>query len=188
MQAQGLTAKKLQGYFTNRIEKFINSKGRRLIGWDEILDGDINQSATVMSWRGVEPGIKAAMTGHDVVMSPTTYAYFDYYQTDKTFNEPLLIGGNLPIEKTYSFEPLPDSLSAEAREHIIGVQCNLWTEYIPYPNLAEYQLLPRMAAIAEIQWSEHKKDFPEFKNRLTRLTKFYDLYNYDYAKHLWNKK
>ena len=188
MQAQGLTAKKLQGYFTNRIEKFINSKGRRLIGWDEILDGDINQSATVMSWRGVEPGIKAAMTGHDVVMSPTTYAYFDYYQTDKTFNEPLLIGGNLPIEKTYSFEPLPDSLSAEALEHIIGVQCNLWTEYIPYPNLAEYQLLPRMAAIAEIQWSEHKKDFPEFKNRLTRLTKFYDLYNYDYAKHLWNKK
>ena len=187
MKDHNLPVKKLQGYFTNRIEKFVNSKGRSIIGWDEILDGDINQSATVMSWRGVAPGIKAAKRGHDVVMSPTTYAYFDYYQTDKKASEPLLIGGNLPIEKTYSFDPLPDTLSVDVRNHIIGVQANLWTEYIAYPNLAEYQLLPRLAAISEIQWSDKKKDFPEFKERLTRFVRFYDLYDYVYAKHLWKK-
>lgn len=188
MSEQGLTAKKLQGYFTNRIEKFINSKGRKIIGWDEILDGDINKSAMVMSWRGVEPGVKAAQKGHDVVMTPTTYAYFDYYQTDKRDNEPLLIGGNLPIEKTYSYEPLPADLPTEAKQHIIGVQCNLWTEYIPYPNLAEYQLLPRLAVVSEIQWANKKKDFTEFKQRLTRFVKLYDTYHYVYAKHVWNKK
>ncbi len=187
MEEQNLTAKKLQGYFTNRIEKFINSKGRSIIGWDEILDGDINKSAMVMCWRGVEPGIKAAKLGHDVVMSPTTYAYFDYYQTDQRNNEPLLIGGNLPIEKTYSYEPLPDDLPAEARQHIIGVQCNLWTEYIDNDNLAQYQVLPRLAAISEIQWANKKKNFEEFKQRVTRLAKLYDKYNYVYAKHIWKK-
>lgn len=187
MKDHNITVNKLQGYFTNRIEKFVNSKGRSIIGWDEILDGDINKSATVMCWRGVEPGIKAAKLGHDVVMSPTTYAYFDYYQTDKRDSEPLLIGGNLPVEKTYNFDPLPDTLSVDARKHIIGVQANLWTEYIAYPNLAEYQLLPRLAAISEIQWSDKKKDFPEFKERLTRFVRLYDLYDYVYAKHLWKK-
>lgn len=185
MKEQNLPANRLQGYFTNRIEKFILSKGRSIIGWDEILDGDINQSATVMSWRGVEPGIKAAMSGHNVVMSPTTYAYFDYYQTEKRDSEPGLIGGFLPVEKSYSFEPLPDTLSADVHSRIIGVQANLWTEYIPYPNLAEYQLLPRLAAIAEVQWSDGKKDFPGFKERLSRFVKFYDIYDYVYAKHLW---
>lgn len=187
MKDHNIPVNKLQGYFTNRIEKFVNSKGRSIIGWDEILDGDINKSATVMCWRGVAPGIKAAKLGHDVVMSPTTYAYFDYYQTDKRESEPLLIGGNLPVEKTYSFDPLPDTLSVDARKHIIGVQANLWTEYIAYPNLAEYQLLPRLAAISEIQWSDKKKDFPEFKERLTRFVRLYDLYDYVYAKHLWKK-
>lgn len=186
MKELNVPVEKLQGEFTNRIEKFVISKGRSIVGWDEILEGDINKSATVMSWRGVEPGIYAAKSGHNVIMSPTTYAYFDYYQTDKRENEPIFIGGNLPIEKTYSFEPQPDSLSAEVKNRIIGVQCNLWTEYIAYPKLAEYQLLPRFAAISEIQWSDaDKKNFADFKERLTRLTGYYDLYNYVYAKHLW---
>ncbi len=185
MKEQQIPVEKLQGYFTNRIEKFVNSKGRSIIGWDEILDGDINQSATVMSWRGTEPGIKAAQAGHNVVMSPTSHAYLDYYQSQNRDREPDLIGGFLPVEQCYSYEPLPDTLSADARKHILGVQANLWTEFIAYPNLAEYQLLPRLAAISEVQWTDKKKDFPAFKERLTRFVNFYDLYHYVYAKHLW---
>lgn len=186
MQELGIGVEKLQGYFTNRMEKFINGKGRRIIGWDEILEGDINQSATIMSWRGSEPGIKAAKLGHDVIMSPTTHCYFDYYQTDKTWNEPLHIGGNLPVEKVYSLQPVPDDLDPSLRSHILGVQGNLWTEYVVSPSLAEYMALPRMAALAEVQWSNAKKDFDAFKVRLTRFTRLYDFYHLNYGKHLWN--
>lgn len=184
MAKTGTKPETLQGVFTNRIEKFVNSKGRSIIGWDEILQGDINQSATVMCWREVKYGVEAAKKGHDVIMSPTEYCYFDYYQA-KDWNEPELIGGNLPIEKTYSFEPIPDDATPEVKAHFIGVQANLWTEYIGNPHLAEYQLLPRMAALSEIQWREGKRDFKEFLPRLTNFVKVYDLYGLTYAKHLW---
>ncbi|MCH4146849.1 MAG: beta-N-acetylhexosaminidase [Prevotella sp.] len=191
MQREGLTVDKLQGYFTNRIEKFVNSKGRSIIGWDEILDGDINQSATIMSWRGVEPGKKAVERGHDVIMSPTSYCYFDYYQTASNkdnWNEPFLIGGNLPIEKTYSLEPVPSDITPEAAKHIIGVQANLWTEYIPVPSLAEYQVLPRMGALSEVQWTSGKKDFDAWKARQYRLLDLYDHYHWSYATLLWKDR
>ncbi len=191
MAREGLSVEKLQGYFTNRIEKFVNSKGRSIIGWDEILDGDINQSATIMSWRGTEPGTKAAKLGHDVIMSPTTYCYFDYYQThnDKErWDEPLLIGGSLPVEKTYALEPVPADATPEVAAHIVGVQGNLWTEYIAYPPLVEYQVLPRMGALSEVQWTNGEKDFEAWKTRQSRMLDLYDLYRFAYATHLWPQR
>ena len=194
MAKENLTPGKLQGYFTNRIEKFVNSKGRRIIGWDEILDGDINQSATIMSWRGTAPGARGAKMGHDVIMSPSSHVYFDYYQTrqgESQWEEPLLIGGNLPIERTYSLEPVPEGADAETASHIIGVQGNLWTEYIAGPSLAEYQVLPRMGALSEVQWRpQGQKDFENYKVRQTKMLKLYDAYGLVYAKHMWkrNKK
>lgn len=188
-KAQGLTTDHLQAYFTNRIEKYINAKGRRIIGWDEILEGPINQSATIMSWRGVQPGTKAANLGHDVIMSPNSNAYFDYYQTKKTGGEPLNIGGYLPVSKVYEYDPTPESMPAEAQKHIVGVQANLWTEYVTCPTLAEYQVMPRMAAISEVQWlPSSKKNFDAFKTRVTKLAKIYDRLGYVYAKHLWTEK
>ena len=191
MAKENLTPGKLQGYFTNRIEKFVNSKGRRLIGWDEILDGDINQSATIMSWRGTAPGARGAKMGHDVIMSPSSHVYFDYYQTrqgESQWEEPLLIGGNLPIERTYSLEPVPEGADAETASHIIGVQGNLWTEYIAGPSLAEYQVLPRMGALSEVQWRpQGQKDFENYKMRQTKMLKLYDAYGLVYAKHMWKR-
>ena len=191
MAKENLTPGKLQGYFTNRIEKFVNSKGRRIIGWDEILDGDINQSATIMSWRGTAPGARGAKMGHDVIMSPSSHVYFDYYQTrqgESKWEEPLLIGGNLPIERTYSLEPVPEGADAETASHIIGVQGNLWTEYIAGPSLAEYQVLPRMGALSEVQWRpQGQKDFENYKMRQTKMLKLYDAYGLVYAKHMWKR-
>ena len=191
MAKENLTPGKLQGYFTNRIEKFVNSKGRRIIGWDEILDGDINQSATIMSWRGTAPGARGAKMGHDVIMSPSSHVYFDYYQTrqgESQWEEPLLIGGNLPIERTYSLEPVPEGADAETASHIIGVQGNLWTEYIAGPSLAEYQVLPRMGALSEVQWRpQGQKDFENYKVRQTKMLKLYDAYGLVYAKHIWKR-
>ena len=177
----------IQGYFTSRIEKFVNSRGRSIIGWDEILAGNIDQSATIMSWRNTEYGRKAAEAGHDVIMSPTSHCYFDYNQADEknAKYEPTLCGGYLPVEKVYSFEPYAEGISDEAKKHILGVQANLWTEYIQYPNQAEYQVLPRMAALCEVQWTAGKKDYKAFVERLTRLLNLYDAYNLNYARHLW---
>ncbi|MBQ6187801.1 MAG: beta-N-acetylhexosaminidase [Prevotella sp.] len=182
---EGLTIDKLQGYFTNRMEKFVNSKGRSIIGWDEILEGDINQSATIMSWRGPKPGSHGAQLGHDVIMAPNNYCYFDYYQTNETSHEPMLIGGWVPVEKVYELEPVPDSLSVEAKQHIIGVQANLWTEYIGSTNLVEYQILPRAAALAEVQWTDGKKDYDAFRKRLDHMADLYDHYRLVFATHLW---
>ena len=181
------TEAKLQGYFTEEIEKFVNSKGRRIIGWDEVLEGDVTASTTIMSWRGMEGGIYASERGHDVIMAPTSHCYFDYYQADfKTGGEPFLIGGFLPIEKTYSLEPLPANLSKEAQKHILGVQANLWTEYIAFPSLVEYQVLPRMGALSECQWMQpDQKNFEDFKQRASHLTQIYRLYGWTYAKHLF---
>ena len=181
--------KHLQQYFTNRVEKYLNGKGKSIIGWDEILEGKINQSATIMSWRGVEPGLKAAKQGHDVIMTPSSHVYFDHYQAKDTKHEPDAIGGCSPVEKVYSYEPLPDTLSAEAKNRIKGVQANLWTEYIPFTTQAEYMVLPRMAALAEVQWTPvAKKNFGDFSKRALRLSDLYDRYGYQYARHLWKEK
>ena len=175
----------LQAHFTQKVFDFLTSKGRRALGWDEILDGS-PQSAMIMSWRGTEPGAKAAETGHDVVMTPTTYCYFDYQQVKDTQFEPSRCGGFIPIEKVYSLDPAPDSLSVTAREHILGAQANLWAEYMTNEAMVEYQALPRMSALSEVQWTQpERKDYEAFKERLTRLTALFELYHYQYAKHLW---
>lgn len=189
IQKEGLPINKLQAYFTNRIEKYLNSKGRSIIGWDEILDGDINKSATIMSWRGIEPGEKGAKMGHDVIMSPTSHCYFDYAQTKEQYSEPLTQVHALDVEQVYSLDPAPKTMSEESKKHILGVQANLWTEYISNPNLATYMLLPRMAALSEVQWTRPaQKDFKQFKIRATRLSKLYDKYGYIYALHLWQER
>ncbi len=175
----------LQAHFTKRVFDFLTSKGRRALGWDEILDGS-PQDAMIMSWRVTEPGAKAAETGHDVVMTPTTFCYFDYQQVEDTQFEPSRCGGFIPIEKVYSLDPAPDSLSVKAREHILGAQANLWTEYMTNEAMVEYQALPRMSALSEVQWTQpERKDYEAFKERLTRMTALFELYHYQYAKHLW---
>ncbi|WP_303208879.1 glycoside hydrolase family 20 protein [Bacteroides oleiciplenus] len=196
IKAEGLKADKnhtaedrLQSYCMTRIEEFLNSKGRQIIGWDEILDGDVAPNATVMSWRGMEGGIKAAQLGHDVIMTPTSFCYFDYYQTADTQDEPLGIGGYVPIEKVYSLEPVPAALTEEQSRHILGAQANLWTEYIHSSEHVEYMILPRMAALAEVQWTQpEKKDFKDFTKRLARLMKFYQRDGFNYAKHVFDLK
>ncbi len=181
-----LKLNKLQAYFTNRVEKHINSKGREIIGWDEILDGDINQSATIMSWRGIEPGERGAKLGHDVIMSPTSHCYFDYKQYDDESAEPEGQHGLITVEKVYELDPAPASMPAESRKHILGAQANLWSEYIAYPNRAEYAVLPRMAALSEVQWTPAgQKNYDNFKERAEHMAKIYDLYHYVYALHLW---
>ena len=175
----------MQAHFTKRVFDFLTAHNRRALGWDEILDGS-PQSAMIMSWRGTEPGAKAAETGHDVVMTPTTYCYFDYQQVKDTQFEPSRCGGFIPIEKVYSLDPAPDSLSITAREHILGAQANLWTEYMTNEAMVEYQALPRMSALSEVQWTQpERKDYEAFKKRLTRQTALFELYHYQYAKHLW---
>ena len=175
----------LQSFVINHAEKFLNSKGRQIIGWDEILEGGLAPNATVHSWRGVEGGIEAAKQGHDCIMSPTTFMYFDYYQTKYTDSEPLAIGGYVPVEKVYSFEPVNDTLSADVQKHIIGVQANLWSEYVPTYSHVEYMELPRMAALCEVQWCKpENKDFNSFKQRLLPLFNIYDKKQYNYAKHI----
>ncbi len=157
----------LQSYFITRIDKYLTSKGRRLIGWDEILDGGLAPGATVMSWRGTEGGIRAAKMGHDVVMSPHSHLYFDYYQSEDRNNEPLAIGGFIPLERVYSYEPVPAELGDIEALHILGAQANLWTEYIPSTRQVEYMLLPRIAALAETVWTPNElKDFSDFEMRI----------------------
>lgn len=182
-----MTVKQVQSYFTSRIEKYVNSRGRRIIGWDEILGGDISQSAVIQSWRDTKHGRIAAEAGHDVIMSPTSHCYFDYSQADEKNSkyEPTLCGGYIPVEKVYAFEPCDENISESSRPHILGVQANIWAEYLLYPNQVEYQALPRMAALAEVQWTSGKKDYQAFLKRLNRLVSFYDLYKLTYAKHLW---
>ncbi|WP_418424655.1 beta-N-acetylhexosaminidase [Alistipes sp.] len=183
MHAEGLTRpRQLQGYATTRIERFLNAHGRKLIGWDEILDGGVSRTAVVMSWRGTEGGIRAARQGNEVVMAPTTHCYFDYYQTADTAGEPLAWGGYLPLAKVYALNPY-EGLDSVQRASVLGVQANLWTEYIPDFAQAQYMLLPRLGALAEVGWSPDRKDYAEFLPRLKRLTRFYDAWGYVYAPH-----
>ena len=177
----------LQSFVINHAEKFLNSKGRQMIGWDETLEGGLAPNATVMSWRGEGGGIEAARQKHNVIMTPNTYLYFDYYQTKDTEYEPLAIGGYLPLERVYSYEPMPKALSAEEQKYIVGVQANLWAEYITTFSQAEYMLLPRLAALSEIQWSSaDKKNYECFLSRLPRMVQLYDVKQYNYATHAFD--
>ena len=188
MKKEGLKdVNELQSYLIHRIEVFLNAHGRKLLGWDEILEGGLAPNATVMSWRGEGGGIEAAKQKHDVILSPNTYLYFDYYQSKDVEQEPEAIGGYLPLERVYSYEPMPASLTPEEQKYIKGVQANLWTEYIPTFSQVEYMELPRMAALADIQWTnpEHK-DYQDFLQRLVRMVKIYDVYQYNYAKHVFD--
>jgi hexosaminidase len=157
----------LQSYFIRRIEAFIQSRGRRLIGWDEILEGGLAPNASVMSWRGVEGGIQAIKQGHDVVMTPTNHCYLDYYQSEEINQEPPAICGYLPLEMVYAYEPIPVECNPEEAKHILGTQGNLWTEYIPTPEQAEYMLFPRACALAEVGWSKPEvRNYSDFRRRL----------------------
>lgn len=174
--------KELQSYFIKRIEKFLISKNKRLIGWDEILEGGLAPEATVMSWRGVAGGIEAAKQGHDVIMSPNKYVYLDYYQCEPD-GQPLAIGGYLPLENVYSFDPQFAELSAEEQKHILGLQGNVWTEYLSTPQYMEYMAYPRMFAISEIGWTQgSKKDFEDFFARFGVQRMRYDKIGINYFK------
>lgn len=156
----------LQSYFIKRMEKYINAKGKKIIGWDEILEGGLAPNATVMSWRGIEGGLAAARLGHDVIMTPTDHCYLDYYQSNAG-SEPLSIGGYLPLEKVYSYNPIPSDLDSSLHHHILGTQGNVWTEYLNTEQRVWYQVLPRMVAIAENGWTHHeKKNLTRFLDRL----------------------
>lgn len=176
----------LQSYVISRMEQFVESKGRHIIGWDEILEGGLAPNATVMSWRGVDGGIEAAKQQHNVIMTPNSHLYFDYYQTTDTENEPLAIGGYVPLERVYSLEPT-DGIPDEYKKYVIGVQANLWVEYIPTFSQVEYMVMPRMAALAEVQWTDpSKKEYQSFLPRLVRMTKLYDRLGYNYAKNIFD--
>lgn len=162
----------LQSYLIRRIEKFLNDHGRKMIGWDEILEGGLAPEATVMSWRGEEGGIKAAKAGHDVIMTPGSYLYFDFYQADPK-TQPEAIGGYTPVKRVYSYEPIPLVLNQDEAKHILGVQANLWTEYIPDERHVEYMLFPRLLALSEIGWSP--KEVRNWENFKPRLNKHIDL-------------
>lgn len=178
----------LQSYFIQRIEKFVNSKGKKIIGWDEILEGGLAPNATVMSWRGMQGGIDAAKQKHDVIMTPTSHSYFDYYQSDKA-DEPLAIGGFLPLKKVYSFNPIPKELNAEEAKFILGAQANLWTEYIPTEQQVEYMVFPRILAMSEVTWNgptnNLEKDYSDFVARVENFMPRLDALNINYANHLY---
>lgn len=172
----------LQSYFIKRIEKFINSHNKKLIGWDEILEGGLAPDATVMSWRGVKGGLEAAKEGHDVIMSPNSHCYFDYYQGPQN-EEPLAIGGYLPLRKVYQFDPVVDSMTVDEANHVLGGQANLWSEYIPTEKQSQYMIYPRLAALAETVWSPKKlRDWDDFSNRITKMFQRYEYLGIQYAK------
>lgn len=165
---------KLQSHFTRQIDDYLTAHGHQAIGWDEILEGGISDSAIVMSWRGIDGGIEAARLKHHVIMVPTSYLYFDYYQRRNTENEPLSIGGYVPIERVYSFEPVPEALTPDQQQYIWGVQANVWTEYISTFHHVQYMFLPRASALAELQWTQPEhKDYEAFRNRLDHMVQLY---------------
>ena len=176
----------LQSHVMSQMEKFLNEKGRKVIGWDEILEGEIAPSATIMSWRGEAGGIKATGLGHKAIMTPNTYFYLDYYQSLDVANEPFGIGGYLPIERCYSYEPYAESMTGEQCRLIWGVQANLWTEYIAEADHLHYMLLPRLAALSEVQWCRSdRKDWDRFQGAADHFCRIYDVMGYNYAKHIF---
>lgn len=174
----------LQSYVMQRVEKFIAAHGRRVIGWDEILEGGLSPDVTIMSWRGSEGGIEAARQHHEVIMTPNSHFYFDYYQSLDTDREPFGIGGYVPVEKVYSFDPMA-SLTEEQQKYIIGVQANLWTEYIADNAHLEYMLLPRLSALSEVQWCRPEVRNPDRFFTHFRMHEIYETMGYNYAKHIF---
>jgi len=175
----------LQNYFITRIEKYLNTKGKQIIGWDEILEGGLAPNATVMSWRGTKGAVEAAKQKHNVVMTPTSHCYFDYYQSTNP-DEPTAIGGFLPLEKVYGFNPIPLELSVEEAKYILGAQGNIWTEYIPTKDQVEYMAFPRILAMSEVVWSKNEtKDYNGFVKRVEHFNKRLDVLNINYANHLY---
>jgi len=171
----------LQSWFIKRIEKFILSKERKLVGWDEILEGGLAKTATVMSWRGMDGGIESAKAGHDVIMCPTSHCYFDYYQANPE-TSPEAFGGYTTLKKVYSFDPVPPELSSEESKFILGGQGNLWTEYVQTPGRAQYRVLPRMSALSEVLWSgPGSNSYEDFYSRLKRLLLRFDIMEWVYA-------
>ena len=178
----------LQSYFIQRIEKFVNSKGKQIIGWDEILEGGLAPNAAVMSWRGTEGGIAAAKQKHNAVMTPGSHCYFDYYQGTPAY-EPLAIGGYTTVDRVYSYEPTPDELSPEGQKYILGAQGNVWTEYMTSSQQVEYMALPRMAALAEVVWSpKEQRDYEDFRPRLLNHFKVLDRLGVNYSRAIYEVK
>ncbi len=186
MKREGLQDEtELQSYFIQRIDYFLNANGKKLIGWDEILEGGLAPNATVMSWRGTEGGIAAAKENHDVIMSPGSHCYFDHYQGDPK-NEPIAIGGYTTVEKVYSFNPIPTELTPEEGKHILGAQGNVWTEYINTPQEVAYMAMPRMAALAEVVWGTSKpEEYPNFQSRLIKHFDLLDQMQVNYSKSIF---
>ena len=178
----------LQSYFIARIETFLNSKGKKIIGWDEILEGGLAPNATVMSWRGTQGAIDAAKEGHEVILTPGSHAYFDHYQSNSQ-DEPLSIGGFLPLKKVYSFNPIPPELSKEEEKYVLGAQGNVWTEYMKTEDQVEYMVFPRILAMSEVLWSGAVKnietDYPEFLSRVEPFLERLNALNINNANHLY---
>lgn len=178
----------LQTYINKELDKFLSERGRVLMGWDETLEGGLSENAMVMSWRGVDGGIAAARQRHRAVMTPGGWCYFDHYQLKNTNPQdhnlqPLAIGGYTPLSKVYSYEPVPEQLSEEERKYIVGAQCNLWSEYILSPEHVMFMLLPRLAALCEVQWTQpEQKDFEDFKKRLPAMQNIYKQRGYTYCR------
>ncbi|MDI9256565.1 glycoside hydrolase family 20 protein [Flavobacterium sedimenticola] len=186
MKAKGLKDEhELQSYFIQRMEKFVNSKGRKIIGWDEILEGGLAPNAAVMSWRGTEGGIAAAKEKHFVVMTPGSHCYFDHYQGNPQ-NEPLAIGGYTPVEKVYAFNPIPKELSSEEAQYILGAQANVWTEYIASPEQVEYMIFPRMMALSEVLWgTSNPEKYADFEKRMIQQFTVLEQKGIQYSKALF---
>jgi hexosaminidase len=173
----------LQSWFIREMDTFLRSKGRRLVGWDEILEGGLAPNATVMSWRGTRGGIDAARAGHDVVMAPTSHTYLDYYQSENTTAEPIAIGGFLPLERVYSFDPMPAELEPQYARHILGGQAQVWTEYMKTPKKVEYMAFPRLTALAEAVWTPiERKSWPDYRARLDTHLRRLDALDVNYRK------
>ncbi|WP_240915520.1 beta-N-acetylhexosaminidase [Polaribacter sp. 20A6] len=179
----------LQSYFIQRIEKYLNAKGKKIIGWDEILEGGLAPNATVMSWRGEKGGIVAAKEQHDVIMTPGHSCYFDHYQTENKEKEPLAFGGKTTVADVYAYKPLPKELTPKESKYVLGAQGNVWTEYMETSDHVEYMILPRMTALSEVIWSpKETKDFNDFKLRLKNMKGHYDAMDLNYAKHIFETK
>lgn len=177
----------LQSYVISRVEKYLNDRGRMIIGWDEILEGGLAPNSTVMSWHGEAGGLEAARQGHDVIMTPNTYYYLDYHQGTDLDREPLGIGGYLPLKKCYSYEPYVGGMTDEEKSHILGVQANLWTEYIKTEEHIHYMLLPRIAALSEVQWCDaDRKDYARFLDSMDEMCGLYASLGYNYAGHVFD--
>ena len=178
----------LQSYFIARMEKYINTKGKQIIGWDEILEGGLAPNATVMSWRGTSGAIQAAKEEHDVILTPGSHCYFDHYQSDNE-NEPLAIGGFLPLEKVYHFNPIPEELTDKEATYVLGAQGNVWTEYMQTEKQVEYMVFPRVIALSEVVWSSpENKNYSDFINRLEQYQKRLVLLDVNYANHMYSLK